>query len=353
MAPTNPFLPITTARCVVRPFRADDAPTVAAYRNEPEVARYQDWELPFTGEQAQRLVADESARTGLEAGTWVQLAVEHAGRLAGDVGVRLDEAGTNATIGFTLARDAQGKGLATEAVGSVIDRLFELGVHRVVATIDPENLASARLLGNLGFRHEARLRSAVRVRGEWVDDDLYALLPLDRDAWLNRPSAPPDELRLVEITDELVRPVARLETHHWQHRFVAPMHASFLDALFPEEIDAAWPDKSGTMVRAVPWLRAVVADGTVAGFVMVAAPAADGAPPYLWRLLVDRFHQRRGVGQLAVRAVMDELRRWGCTELYTSWVPGFGTPEPFYRRLGFEPTGLVEDGEIVGRVPLG
>lgn len=35
-----------------------------------------------------------------------------------------------------------------------------------------------------------------------------------------------------------------------------------------------------------------------------------------------------------------------------SWVPAPGGPEPFYRGLGFEPTGEVDDGEVIGRLAL-
>jgi diamine N-acetyltransferase len=44
--------------------------------------------------------------------------------------------------------------------------------------------------------------------------------------------------------------------------------------------------------------------------------------------------------------------RPGATELLTSWVPGERGPEEFYRKLGFERTGEVEDGEVVARLRL-
>ena len=60
--------------------------------------------------------------------------------------------GRIATIGYSLATAHQGKGLAREAVGAVVDRLFDvLGVHRVEAGVDPRNIASARLVEDLGF----------------------------------------------------------------------------------------------------------------------------------------------------------------------------------------------------------
>jgi hypothetical protein len=48
----------------------------------------------------------------------------------------------------------------------------------------------------------------------------------------------------------------------------------------------------------------------------------------------------------------EEVRSRGGTEIFTSWVPGDGSPEPFYLGLGFQPTGEVDDGETVARLTL-
>lgn len=71
-------------------------------------------------------------------------------------------------------------GNATEAVAEVIGALFdEAHLHRIVAGIDPGNLASRRVLEKLGFRYEGRSQRSVFVRGEWVDDKRFALLADD------------------------------------------------------------------------------------------------------------------------------------------------------------------------------
>lgn len=54
-----------------------------------------------------------------------------------------------------------------------------------------------------------------------------------------------------------------------------------------------------------------------------------------------------------MRLITDHVRTLPrATALLTSWVPEDGGPEPFYRVLGFEPTGEVDDGEVVGRLEL-
>jgi diamine N-acetyltransferase len=70
--------------------------------------------------------------------------------------------------------------------------------------------------------------------------------------------------------------------------------------------------------------------------------------------MIGRDHQRKGFGAAAMRLIADHVRALpGGTALITSWVPVEGGPEPFYRGLGFVPTGEVDDGEHVGRLELG
>ena len=71
-------------------------------------------------------------------------------------------------------------------------------------------------------------------------------------------------------------------------------------------------------------------------------------PWFLWKLLVDERHQRRGYGREAVRLVADIVRANGAAEPLTSCGPGDDGPEPFYGRIGFRPTGeLDENAEII------
>lgn len=337
------LLPFRTARLLVRGLAPADVDAFTTYRNHPDVARYQQWPLPYTVHMAGRLAHDPPL-TALVPGEWVQLAIDDgAGALLGDLGVHLDDAAGIATIGYTLAPEQQGNGMAREAVGGLVDRLFERGIHRIAATLDPENVPSARLVEQLGFRYEGCNRQASYVRGEWGDDDCYAILAAERRAWRERPTGPPGDVRLVEVTTDNLDAVAELAVHRSQQRFVASVLDSFADALVPGEED-------GEPVR--PWFRAAEADGQTAAFVMLALPRPSGPEPYLWRLLVDARHQGRGIGRRLMGLVAHELAAAGATTLTTSWVEGRGGPEPFYAGLGFEPTGELDDDEVVGRVTI-
>lgn len=116
--------------------------------------------------------------------------------------------------------------------------------------------------------------------------------------------------------------------------------------------------------RAMPraWAVHDAATGEAVGFVMI----SDGIPAetlerdddlvgpyYLWKLFVDAGHQRRGYGTAILDAVVAYVRhRPGATELFTSCGQGPGTPQPFYERYGFVPTGEIKWDEVVLRLDL-
>jgi RimJ/RimL family protein N-acetyltransferase len=179
---------ITTERLVLRRFRTADAAVLAAYRSDPEVARYQSWDAPFPLLRAETAVANFIASDPDKAG-WFQYAVERTDdkELIGDVAVHLHDNLKQAEIGFTVARAYQKRGYATEAVRAVLDRLFRVqGLHKVTGECDARNAASAGLLERLGFTREGRLRQQTWIKGEWTDDLIYGLLA---DEWiLGQPS---------------------------------------------------------------------------------------------------------------------------------------------------------------------
>jgi RimJ/RimL family protein N-acetyltransferase len=173
-------LEIVTERLVLRPLEAGDAAAFAAYRRLPEVARYQSWDTAYSRADAERLVAAQEGVAFGEPGAWVQLAAldRAGGALCGDCAVRVaTDPPHTAEVGVTFAPAAQGSGLATEALGAVVTRLFEgHGLHRVFAQADDRNVAVHRLLERLGFRCEARLLEADWFKDEWTTLRVYATL---------------------------------------------------------------------------------------------------------------------------------------------------------------------------------
>jgi len=148
------------------------------------------------------------------------------------------------------------------------------------------------------------------------------------------------ELREVDdaVREELIRSVVIPEE---QQRFVSTVERSLAEAVEAPEAN--------------PWYRGVYDGGEPVGFVMIAwdVTTEDGliGPWFLWKLAIDRRHQRRGYGQALVEAIVDIVRSNGGTELFTSYVDEPGGPGPFYARLGFTPAGDHE-GEVLVVKPL-
>jgi RimJ/RimL family protein N-acetyltransferase/ribosomal protein S18 acetylase RimI-like enzyme len=332
-------LRLTTERLTIRPLARQDITEFTRYRNLPDVALYQDWTLPYTRDLAHALVDDAEQLGTPTPGEWLQLGVvDEQDRLLGDVAIWLDASALLAMIGYTLAPASQGKGYATEAVRAVVDWLFTTRkVHRVAATIDPANVASARVLERNGFRYIGTAKSAALVRGVWSDDSRFEILAGEWRAWKRRPGRP-RRVELVEITADTVRRVGELDRAFSQRRFVSSVYQSYGDALVPPTHEGA---------RITPWFRAIYADGEPVGFMMVAEPLPTQPHPYLWRLMVDWRHQERGIGRAAIQALAQRWAAEGATHLLLSCTADVtGSPEPFYRRLGFERTGTFnESGE--------
>jgi RimJ/RimL family protein N-acetyltransferase len=154
-----------------------------AYRNDREVARYQDWESCGEREALGFIREMRSSEPGTP-GEWFQFAVElqETGRLIGDCGLKTEEDGRQAEIGFTLSREHQGEGYASEAVSRLLDYAFgDLALHRIIAIADQENAPSVALLERLGMRREGSFVQNAWFKGHWASEYLYAIL---RDQWL-------------------------------------------------------------------------------------------------------------------------------------------------------------------------
>jgi RimJ/RimL family protein N-acetyltransferase len=178
---------VETERLILRPIEVGDWPAIHRYASLPEVVRYLPHE-PFTEEDASAFALrwSEQARQLELAGSkhgdqWPEmLVVQHRadGRIIGHIPFeRFSPKYRTREIGWVLDPRYQGKGYATEAARAVLDLAFrQLGLHRVVATCDPRNTASYRVMEKLGMRREGHHRKDVQIRGEWSDEYFYAIL---------------------------------------------------------------------------------------------------------------------------------------------------------------------------------
>lgn len=155
-----------------------DESDVLAYRSREDVVRYMPPE-PLRAHAAVGWIDERRELTVIAADQdRMSLAVEYEGRVIGDVLLRAASLNDRqAEIGWALNPDYHGRGLATEAGRELLAMAFDcLGMHRVCATLDPRNTASARVCERLGMRLEAHFREDVWFKGEWGDTAIYAIL---------------------------------------------------------------------------------------------------------------------------------------------------------------------------------
>jgi len=172
---------LETKRLILRPIALDDKYEIFDYRSDEVSNKYQGW-IPKTIGDVESFIGKISTKIN-EAGSWFQFVIieKETHKIIGDLGVHfLDSENKQAEIGCTLNKDFQAKGYATESIKRVIDYLFkELNKHRIIASIDPDNKNSIRLVERIGFRKEAHFVESLLINGKWVDDLIYALLEKD------------------------------------------------------------------------------------------------------------------------------------------------------------------------------
>jgi ribosomal-protein-alanine N-acetyltransferase len=147
----------STSRLFLRRSRESDAPAIFESGGDPEVARYADWPRLTGIDEARRAVERAALRweSGDEYGWRITIVPDDTP--VGGVACSFD--GHRAEFGFIVNRRLWSRGYATEAARAVFQWMASLPeVHRVQATCDIDNLASARVLEKLGMRRECVLR---------------------------------------------------------------------------------------------------------------------------------------------------------------------------------------------------
>ncbi len=146
---------LDTPRLLIRPLEASDISVLTAIWADAEVTRYMGG--PRDAERVRRLLEEE-----LQAGSHDPIrswpVIEKAsGRVVGDCGLTRKDVDGRAEIElvYVFAADVWGKGYATEAASTIRDHAFRhLGVTRLVALVDPANIASIRVAEKIGMQFE-------------------------------------------------------------------------------------------------------------------------------------------------------------------------------------------------------
>jgi len=143
------FAPLVTARLLLRPLRASDAPDVHRLVNDWDIAKnLAHVPFPYPRDLADSWIADTAER--LAAGRAYSLAVERDGVLVGCAGLTLD--GEEADLGYWIGRRYWGQGIAAEAAGRLSAwALATLPLRRIRAQALLDNARSIAVLTRVGF----------------------------------------------------------------------------------------------------------------------------------------------------------------------------------------------------------
>ena len=169
----------------LRPITEDDWPTVHAWASQDRVCRYQVWG-PNTPAQTREFVRGAARAWSCVPRTRLVYAITLQGSVIGNCELNLRDR-DQGEISYALHPDCWGRGLATAAARLLVQVGFDdHELHRIFATCDPRNTASAAVLHRLGMHYEGRMRETTLIRDGWRDSDLYSLLVHEWSSALRR-----------------------------------------------------------------------------------------------------------------------------------------------------------------------
>jgi RimJ/RimL family protein N-acetyltransferase len=170
---------IITKRLMLRDFEKGDWKLVQDYASDPEVVRYVDFG-PNSEEESriftQKALDQQSEQSRKNFTLAIVLKAKNV--LIGGCGIYVSNSDNiEGYIGYVLNRNFWGQGYATEAARALLEFGFNrLKLHRIFATCDVENVASAHVLEKIGMRREGHFHENGWVKGKWHDSLLYAIL---------------------------------------------------------------------------------------------------------------------------------------------------------------------------------
>lgn len=169
-------------RLTIRPFQESDfADTFAIYR-QAEVCRFLLHE-PWQTETAAAAFAKKCQQHALTDQAGLSLAVLHDQTVIGDLSVWSTGQPSSVEIGYAFHPSFGGQGFAQEALNELLGWLFaSQKIHRVQATLDARNQASAKLCQRIGLRQEAHFIQDWWNKGEWTDSLVFACLASEHPA---------------------------------------------------------------------------------------------------------------------------------------------------------------------------
>jgi len=174
----HPFKNLETERLLLRRVTADDVNEIMELRSNPETMKFIPRPLVTDIEQAMEhfKMIDEK----IENNTGINWAITLKGnpKLIGIIGhYRIQLENHRCEIGYMILPQYNGQGIVTEAIKVVLEYGFEeLNMHSIEAVIDPDNVASERVLQKNGFVKEAHILENELWNGKFWDTVIYSIL---------------------------------------------------------------------------------------------------------------------------------------------------------------------------------
>lgn len=174
-----------TERLLLRDITINDIQAIFDYRSDAEANKFQSW-IPETLEDVDSFIQRNNKEFN-QPESWYQVLItdKETKTVIGDVGIHFfGSENLQVELGITLNKFFYGKGYASEALKGVIDFLFnDLNKHRVMTSIDPDNIDSMKLVERIGLRKEGHFMKSLFWKNNWVDDVIYAIL---QEEWIKK-----------------------------------------------------------------------------------------------------------------------------------------------------------------------
>lgn len=176
----TPFPTLSTERLVLRSHTSSDLQDLYRMRTNDAVTKYLDRPKQSFEETAELLQKIMNGILNNEAISWVICRKDDPSMMGSIAFWRTIPEHHRAEIGYMLLPEHWGGGLMSEALTAVLRYGFhQMNLHSVEANVNPENLASARLLEKAGFRQEAYFKENYFFDGQFLDSAIFSLLKAD------------------------------------------------------------------------------------------------------------------------------------------------------------------------------
>jgi [ribosomal protein S5]-alanine N-acetyltransferase len=156
---------------IIRPFEQSDLPELTALQ-----VKNSTFLMPSSPQRPGGYLTEDGQRAWLESGDGLRLAILDQHAIAGVISLSHIMRGPlqSASVGYWVAQDRNGRGLASRALAAMVDHAFiELGLHRLEAATAVDNVASQRVLARAGFTQIGVARKRIFIRGAWRDSLLF------------------------------------------------------------------------------------------------------------------------------------------------------------------------------------